>query len=236
MGLYNKSFCELNINLDELERINENMVTNSFVYKYKDMILKKYWNYTDFAISEDVFDKLCTIDNKHFIKLYEMFTIILNDEYKEKYDKFQEGKRFFYIDGYTAKYYQSSSINPMLEKSNYLINSIEGLKELVEILSKNKIMMHDTKTLNTIINSSGIIIIDPDYYELSNQDIESIKNNNYEELLQLLRTMFIHYATLKKYDVLKLFDKYSSDNSLESVSYIENELKKVKRPIDLLER
>ena len=236
MGLYNRSFCELNINLDELERINENMVTNSFVYKYKDMIIKKYWNYTDFAISEDVFDKLCTIDNKHFIKLYEMFTIILDDEYKEKYDKFQEGKRFFYIDGYTAKYYQSSSINPMLEKSNYLINSIEGLKELVEILSKNKIMMHDTKTLNTIINSSGIIIIDPDYYEISNQDIEIIKNNNYEELLQLLRTMFIHYAVLKKYDILKLFDKYSSDNSLESVSYIENELKKVKRPIDLLER
>ena len=69
MGLYNKSFSELNINIDELERINANMVTNAFIYRYRDIVLKKYCYCTEYAINDDVFDKLCTIDNEHFIKL-----------------------------------------------------------------------------------------------------------------------------------------------------------------------
>lgn len=84
MGLYNKSFCELNINLDELERINVNKVTNAFIYRYRDIILKKYWYCTEYAISDDIFDKLCIMDNEHFIKLYELFTIISDDEYEKK--------------------------------------------------------------------------------------------------------------------------------------------------------
>jgi len=234
MGLYNKSFCELNINLDEIKRINKDMVTNAFIYRYRDIVLKKYWYCTEYAISDDVFDKLCTIDNKHFIKLYELFTIISDDKYEEKYTKYQQGKSFFCKDGYTAKYYHPDSINPLLEQSAYLIKSIEGLKELVDILSNSRIMMTDTKVGNTIIQNNGIIIIDPDYYMLSSQDINNIKNNNYKELLQLLKTIFIHYAEFKKTDILKLFAELDNNNSLESIYHIEKELKKVKRPLDLL--
>ena len=234
MGLYNKSFCELNINIDELERINANKVTNAFIYRYRDIILKKYWYCTEYAISDDVFDKLCIMDNEHFIKLYELFTIISDDEYEEKYAKYQQGKRFFCKDGYTAKYYQPDSINPVLEHSDYLIKNIEGLKELVDTLSNSRIVMTDTKVENTIIKSNGIVIIDPDYYKLSSQDIDSIKNNNYKELLQLLKTIFINYAGLKKTDISKTFTELDNNNPLESICYIEKELRKVKRPLDLL--
>ena len=228
MGLYNKSFNKLDINLDELKRINVDKVTNSLIYRYKDLIIKKYWYCTEYAITDEVFDILCTIDNSSFIKLYEMFTIITDDKYEEKYSKFLQRKSSFSKDGYTAKYYQIDSINPLLEYSSYLINSIESLKELVEILSNYKIMMSDTKIENTIINKNGIIIIDPDYYELSNQNIEMIKNNNYKELLQLLNMIFIKYARFKN-----IFNNLDDNNPFESICYIEKELKKVKRPIDL---
>lgn len=234
MGLYNKSFCELDINLDEIKRINEDMVTNAFIYRYRDIILKKYWYCTEYAISDDVFDKLCTIDNEHFIKLYELFTIISDDEYEEKHAKYQQGKRFFCKDGYTAKYYQPDSINPVLEQSDYLVKSMEGLKELVDILSNSRIMMTDTKIGNTIIQSNGIVIIDPDYYKLSSQSLDTIKNHNYKELLQLLKTIFIHYAEMKKADISKMFTELDNNNPLESICYIEKQLRKVNRPIDLL--
>ena len=151
MGLYNKSFCELNINLDELERINADKVTNAFIYRYRDIILKKYWYCTEYAISDDVFDKLCAIDNEYFIKLYELFTIISDDEYEEKYVKYQQGKRFFCKDGYIAKYYQSDPINPLLEQSDYLIKNIEELKELVDILSNSEIVIIDTKVISCLV-------------------------------------------------------------------------------------
>ncbi len=236
MGLYNKSFCKLNIDLNEIKRINENMVTNAFIYRYKDIIIKKYWYCTEYAISDDVFDKLCTIDNHYFIKLYELFTIISDDEYEKMYTRYQKGKSFFNKDGYIAKYYQPDSINPVMEQSSYLIKSIEGLKELVDILSNSRIMMTDTKVGNTIIKNNGIIIIDPDYYRLSSQDISIIKNNNYHELLQLLKTIFMHYAKLEKEIISKLFAELDNNDSLEAICHIEKELRKVKRPLDLFNK
>lgn len=236
MGLYNKSFCKLNIDLNEIKRINENMVTNAFIYRYKDIIIKKYWYCTEYAISDDVFDKLCTIDNDYFIKLYELFTIFSDDEYEKMYTRYLQGKSFFNKDGYTAKYYQPDSINPVMEQSTYLIKSIEGLKELVDILSNARIMMTDTKVGNTIIKNNGIIIIDPDYYRLSSQDISIIKNNNYHELLQLLKTIFMHYAKLEKEIISKLFAELDNNDSLEAICHIEKELRKVKRPLDLFNK
>lgn len=234
MGLYNKSFCKLDINIDEIKRINEHMVTNSFIYKYRDMIIKKYWYCTEYAISDDVFDVLCNIDNKHFMKLYEMFTIISDEEYEEKYSKYQQGKLFFSKLGYTAKYYQQDSINPILEHSNYLINNIEELKELVDILSNSQILMNDTKIENTIIQESGIVIIDPDYYNLSNLDIDFIKKNNYKELLHLLKTIFIYFSKLKESDIFDYFIKLDNNDPFDSICEIEKCLKKVKRPIELI--
>lgn len=234
MGLYNKSFGKLDVNLDELERINEDIVTNAFIYRYRDIILKKYWYCTEYAISDDVFDRLCNIDNDNFIKLYELFTIIPDNEYEKMYARYQSGRKFFCKDGYTAKYYQPDPINPILEPSTYLIKSIEELKALVDTLSNSKIMMTDTKVENTIIQNNGIIIIDPDYYKISNQSIEVIKKHNYKELLQLLKTIFAHYVGMKKTDILKLFNEGENSNSLETICDIEKRLRKVKRPIDLV--
>lgn len=234
MGLYNKSFCKLDINLNEIERINEHMVTNSFIYKYRDMIIKKYWYCTEYAISDNVFDILCNIGNKHFMKLYEMFTIISDEEYEEKYSKYKQGKIIFSKSGYTAKYYQQDSINPILEQSNYLSKNIEELKELVDVLSNSRILMSDTKIENAIIQKSGIVIIDPDYYNLSNLDIDFIKKNNYKELLHLLKTIFIYYSKFKELDILDYFIKLDNNDPFDSIYEIEKSLKKVKRPIDLI--
>ena len=210
------------------------MVTNSFIYRYKDIIIKKYWYCTELAISDDVFDILHTIDNKHLINLYELFTIISDEEYEQKYKSFLHKK--FSKDGYTAKYYQQDSINPILEKSYYLIKNIDELKELIDILSNYHILMEDTKIENSIIQKGQIVIIDPDYYKLSNLDIKTIKENNYKELLKLLQSLFEHFLVDKKCEVIDYFDKLQDGNPIESVSHFEKSLKQVKKPIEIINR
>ena len=227
MSLYNKAFYKIDINLDEIERINKYMVTNSYIYKYRDMIIKKYWYCTEYAIGDNMFNKLCSIDNKHLIKLYELYTILSDYEYD-----YYKQRNLFSKDGYTAKYYKKDSINPVLESSNYLIENIEGIKELIEILSSYKIIMKDTKIGNSIIQNSGIVLIDPDYYEFSNLDIESIRKNNYKELLCLIKTIFEHYSKKGK----KYFSDLENNDPIDSINYIENNLKKVIRPIDMVSK
>ena len=94
-------------------------------------------------------------------------------------------------------------------------------------------MMKDTVARNAIIQRDGIVLIDPDNYEFSTQDISSVKDNNYKELLYLLKTIFIEYSELNKKDISDFFEDLEDEDSLETIYYIEKELKRVKRPLDL---
>jgi len=234
MSLYNKDLIKMDINIDELERIND-IVTNAFIYRYKSIILKKYWIYTEYAIKDDVFNKLCNIDNKHFIKLYDLFTIINDEEYDNVYNNFINGKYSFSKSGYTAQYYEPYDINPLLVKSSYLINSVDGLIEMIELLSSMHIIMSDVKVRNIIYQKDGIVLIDPDYYDISDKDINSIKNNNYKELLMLLKSIYTSLYFDKVHIINKLFNELESENLYESVCEFKKKLKKVDKPIKLIE-
>lgn len=234
MPLYNKDLKRLDINPSEVKRIND-IVTNAFIYRYRDIIIKKYWLYTEYAINDDVFDLLCGINSNNFIKLYELFTIISDNEYKEVYQRFINNKYSFSKNGYTAKYYESYSINPLLESSNYLLSNIEGFIELVEELSKLHIKMSDTKVRNAIFQKDNIVLIDPDYYSISDEDIDSIRNTNYQEILSLLKSIYTKLYFDKVHIINKLFAELENNNSYDSVCEFSKMLKKVNKPINLLD-
>ena len=224
MALYNRNFDKLDINIEELVRINE-MITNSFIYKYRDMIIKKYWTYTEFTIKEEVFDILCDINNKHFINLYELYTI------KADWDTNRE----FSIDGYTAQYYKNDDINPLLESNDYLLSNIIELKELVDLLTDKGILMKDTKRNNCIIQNDGIVLIDPDYYEISNLNYNRLRKFNYRELLNLIKTIFFKYYEDKD-NLYKFFEEFRMSKPIESIEHMEKCLKKVRKPIYLINK
>lgn len=80
MAIYTRTLSKIDIDFRKLRRINEDMVTNAYLYQYRDMIIKRYWALTEYSICEQVFDTLCKIDSNNFIKLYELFTIISDEE------------------------------------------------------------------------------------------------------------------------------------------------------------
>jgi hypothetical protein len=228
MNLYSKSLNRLDIDLRKVERINRLVITNAYIYRYLDLIIKKYWVGTQYAITDEVFELLSAIKNKHLMELYEIFTLLSDTDYEQKHNDYLRGKNSFVMDGYTAKFYQTDDINPLLENSSYLLTNIEELKELVEIISHKHIIMEDTKIENAIIQRQGIVLIDPDFYHLSTKSIEEIRNKNYRELFCLLRNIFEDYG-----EDLQYFMHLRGDNALEKINAMEQELKRVRRPIDL---
>ncbi len=234
MALYNRNFQKMDIDLKKLERLNS-VVTNAIIYRYEDMILKKYWVCTQFAIEEKMFDVLSNIRNKHLMELYEIFRIIKDGEC-EHYKELEKKKGHLVIDGYTAKYYQAEKINPMTMDVNYLLHNIEGLKELIDIISENSIMMCDTKPDNTIINSEGIVLIDPDYYYFTDEIVFYIKRHNYRELLLLLRMLFIDHAEEYTSKIGAYFDDLTITHPERSIEQLEKDLKRVRRPIQIIDK
>lgn len=233
MAIYTRTLSKIDIDFRKLRRINEDMVTNAYLYQYRDMIIKRYWALTEYSICEQVFDVLCKIDSDNFIKLYELFTIISDEEYEQIYKLYLSGKRYFTKDGYTAKYYEGCSLNPILESSNYLIDNIERIRELVNTFSNAHIMMQDTGFKNVIIQEKNIVIIDPDYYRISNAKISKIREHNYKEILILIRTIFEYYSNNRS-NVDRYFDKLQECDSKDALDEIEKSLKRVREPIDII--
>ena len=233
MGVYSKKdFKRINVDINKLVNVNSN-ITNSIIFRYNDIILKKYWWYTDYAIDEEVFELLSNVNNKHLIKLYDMFIIIDDVDYFKEYNKFLSGKYSSFIDGYTAKYYQNDIDNPLLEKTHFLLQNIEELKELFDIIAKKHIVMKDVKVENSIIRKEGIVIIDPDYYEFSDLSEKIIKRKNYKELFNLIKTIFDRYYIDKNEQLKSYFKELNNINALDAIEQIEKRLKKVKSPICL---
>lgn len=77
---------------------------------------------------------------------------------------------------------------------------------MIELLSNMHIMMSNVKVRNIIYQKDGFVLIDPDYYDISDKDIKSIKNNNYKELLMLLKSIYTSLYFDKIHIINKLFN------------------------------
>jgi len=230
MSLYNRNFIKLDINLEKTVKIGEG--SNSKVYKYNDIAIKKYCSYTLYPIDEKVFEIISSIKNKHLIELYELFTMIDDKEYERNIELYLSKKTKFVIDGYTSKYYNQERINPLNENSSYLLQNIEELKELFDLFSYKNILAKDLNEDNSLITTKGIIIIDPDFYKFCDLNYNQLINRNNVEFLHYIRALFLWYGNPKK--VYPYLRKLISEQRY-SIDEIEKDLKKVKKPIHLFD-
>ena len=99
MGYYNKRFEKLDI--DEEKLVDLGSGTNARIFRYDDMIVKEYLCCACYPIREEVFEKLSYIDNPHFMRLYDLFTVICSkNELAREREDYLSGKYGFDLSGY----------------------------------------------------------------------------------------------------------------------------------------
>ena len=85
----------------------------------KEIVFKEYFSDTlpNCRLSPKMFDILKSINNKHFIKLFNIYSdmnLIELIEYKTNIRK-------FFVDAYTAEYYSDDSVNVLYESIDYIL-------------------------------------------------------------------------------------------------------------------
>ena len=101
---------------------------------------------------------------------------------KIKTNNFVRIKNIFYgedcIKGYTMDYCKSSGIRLLDQTGEYLLENVNSIRNDIELLSKNKILLNDLNCTNFIIGDR-IYIIDPDLYVTSGSHTLLDLNNRY---------------------------------------------------------
>ena len=241
MGLYNRNLDRMNINVGQAHIIGQGC--NALIFRYHDIILKRYGVYTENFIAAKLFEILARINNPHFIKLYDLFTIIDDKKYDEFKHRCLAGKSKFSASGYTAKYYQASGLNPLEENTAFLLKNIDELRELFDLLATYGISVSDVKLENSIITENGIVIIDPDYYDLiklsdnpieREKTISKLKRKNRSELVRYLLTLYRRYYG-DETEVLNYFI-YLGLESTDPLEEIEKRLRQAEKPSQIIHK
>lgn len=205
-----------------------------------EIIFKEYFSDTiiNCRLSEKLFDVLKDINDKHFIKLFEIYS----DMSLSELIQYNIGLRAFIVDAYTAKYYGDDSINVLYESIDYLLDNFSELEKLFDIFSDNSIVADDVKRENAILSHNGIIIIDPDKFYKASFSKQDIAFENKNKLLALFMSICI--SCLEKEEnkdqfITKIFldlVNISIDNKTDITYEISKKLKHVKKPIDYLRK
>lgn len=236
MTYYNRKCEKIKLKLKRMDYLNCGQCSQ--VFCYENIIFKEYFNYTNSycRLNSEMFDILKTIDNEHFIKLYEIYS---NMTLVELF-KYKKNELSFMTDAYTAKYYVDDSTNVLCEHIDYILDNFKELEILFDIFSENAIRANDIKRSNAIINSDSIIIIDPDTFSISQLSKKNIKILNKVKLLNLLRSILFSNA-INESNCEKIESKINNElinfevkENTEVVYEISKKLKYVKRPIDYL--
>lgn len=204
------------------------------------IILKEYFSDTflNCRLTTKLFDILKDIDDKHFIKLFEIYS----DMNLSELIQYKINARKFIVDAYTAKYYNDDSVNALYESVDYILDNFSELEKLFNIFTDNSIITDDVKRQNAIFSPSGIIIIDPDTFYTASYPKEDITIANKRELLILFRSICIS-GIEKNENKDEIFNKIvldlaniNVDNKTDITYEISKKLKYVKKPIDYLRK
>lgn len=141
MAYYNRNNKKLHINENAFKYLNCGECAK---IKHNDnMILKEYFSNTmlNCRLTPQLFDILKTINNPHFIELYDLYT----DYSFIELLKSKLSLQTFYPDAYTAKYYKENTTDPLCEPIDYLLDNFNELEHLFEIFTTNEIITSDVK-------------------------------------------------------------------------------------------
>lgn len=190
-----------------------------------EIILKEYFWFINnsYRIKEKVFDILKSIDDKHLIELYDIYTA--KNKIKIFFGKLLQCQ--FKVDCYTAKYYSDNSVNALNEPKEYLLENLFELQKLFNILTENNICTKDVKRANTIIGKEGIVIIDPDLFYIPKEK-ENVALINQLNLLNLFKSICLASIDTKRDldSILKYLEKEVLDFNLTEKTDISYEISK----------
>ena len=190
-----------------------------------EIILKEYFGFINnsYRIKEKVFDILKSIDDKHLIELYDIYTA--KNKIKIFFGKLLQCQ--FKVDCYTAKYYSDNSVNALNEPKEYLLENLFELQKLFNILMENNICTKDVKRANTIIGKEGIVIIDPDLFYIPKEK-ENVALINQLNLLNLFKSICLASIDTKRDldSILKYLEKEVLDFNLTEKTDISYEISK----------
>lgn len=236
MAYYNRSYQKLKLN--NMKYLNHGECAK--VLCNEEIVLKKYYSETSlhFRLNEEMFDIFKSINNNHFIELFEIYS---NFNFFELYMN-KAGILSFIVDAYTSRYYPDDSVNVLFEQKDYILDNFRELELLFEIFTENMICADDVKRDNTIMSKNSIIIIDPDLFYITETSKDFLSELNKRKLLNLFENIliksvinepdYVKYKTFieNKFDSIEVTDK--TDITYE----ISKKLKKIKKPIELFNR
>ena len=236
MKYFDMNHKKYNFYKSEFEYLNHGKCAN--VFRFYDIILKEYFSYTteQCRLNLEMFKILKDIKNKHFIELINIYSCMDIINLLKYYVK----PSCFKTDMYTARYYVDEGINVLTESINYLLDNFRELEILFEEFSKNNICTSDLKRSNSIINSNGIIIIDPDLFYISSMSQNYIITKNKKMLLDLFLDICLKCAIEEQHSkqiinkIINDLVNIEVDKNTDITYEIYKKLSYVKRPIDYL--
>lgn len=227
------------INLDDFKFLNHGNCANT--YYNNNIVFKKYKPTTqsEYKIDSKVFNILKDINNPNFIKLYDIYMLTT---LKERFSYLLNITKFR-IDAYTAKYYKKDYIDPLYINKDYLLSNLYTIEKIFCELSRYRVKVGDIHAKNTIYTKDLIIIIDPDFFQLSNSSQSEIEIINKKYVLTLFESMIENSSGLFYDERNSLLDwvddNFTKDSITEKTNvtdFIAKQLRHVKRPIDLVRK
>lgn len=236
MAYYNRNGKILRIKRKGMEYLNSGECAS--VYHNNEIIFKEYFSETpaDCRLKPRIFDILKDIDDEHFMKLLEIYS----DMNLLELIQYKTNARNFSVDAYTAIYYNDDSVNVLYESTDYILDNFRELERLFDIFTNNSIITDDVKRENVILSHNGIIIIDPDIFDISSSRNQDIQTANKKELLNLFRSICVsdvgdienhHEITIK---IIRDLTDIDINSKTDITSEISKKLKYVKKPIEYL--
>ena len=227
------------INLDDFSFLDHGNCAN--IYYNNNIVFKKYKPTTqsEYKIDSKVFNILKDINNPNFIKLYETYMLTT---LKERCLHLLNNINFR-IDAYTAKYYEKDYVDPIFINKDYLLSNLYEIEKIFCELSRYRVKVGDIHAKNTIYTKDLIIIIDPDFFQLSNFSQYEIEIINKKNILTLFESMIENSGGLFYNERNALLDwvddNFTKDSITEKTNvtdFIAKQLRHVKKPIDLVKK
>ena len=150
----------------------------AIVYKNKEVLLKYYRTGCKycFYMSKKLFNILKELNLPHLVTLYDMY-----------YNQKSVLNRFKLMDGYTMKLVTNKVEHITNQRTEYLLDMISELEKMIDVLSRNKIIMEDNHYRNIIFSENDVTIIDPDQFYIA-------PLSSYEGVLEENKKILIGYV------------------------------------------
>ncbi len=205
-----------------------------FIYRDGNLTIKKYNDEDlsdyDLRITEDVFNAVKGVDSKALLHLRDCYSDLLNLYEDPDYDEVG-------VTGYTYDFIEEDN-EPMIDKPmEYTLNSIHELDILVKELNKRRILLEDPKPGNSLVTKDNLVIIDPDLFEINQNDSEL--RNNYSVVNKYIALKWARENSIideYEFNCLKrmLFDDFDNDFNTDYYNSMKKRLSRFKSPKDYL--